>query len=971
MKKVDISGNFYLGDTFKNGLQVHEPENYRERPNIFHQELPLKAGTYQLEFYYDILLDREKGLAIGNHYDHFCGFAIDGEAIMLSFALQEESNRLYRACTKFDLPTDKTVRLSLSLYASRVIRVLLCSEREDFWSGKQVFSAVTPQSDGQAALIRGIPFLLRKCTHYHNPAFFRHGRYPNLDRGNLAAPGNEAVYDIGGARVDEAYFLGMHHDYDLANGSWYSPKGDEGYSHFIGDQAGQLEIDCEDGQQLTIPLIFGFNLWYVKAWDMIWHNCVYEEGVGGENRDAALFSGDESAKTLLQDNISLVDGMRLMGSNTHNARYIFCLSLEGKRVRRIRVVADPAFYGFPIVSAITLQTRDKKIDALTPLSFGNPYVSHITPTRMEFIKEKKYMGQTEKIKKLLYDFVLENPILKIPMIPKNYFGPHYDFCGCNEAIIAATYLYHNGPECAAYIADSGTGCMSSTQNKSVMNYTQGTGIWIKGGSLHSNHKDKNIDYSLSQWFLDYKQKSPGEWPGVGNAWSRGVGQLLREAAVFGYDKFIKSYINWLDHALLTEANPPHFNRVVGEPKFMRQIRTVGQTIEEGVRENDGHGICMMGRAVAWYYLGYPLDFNREHFAVTKAAVDWLSWQLQTDTLFPGARKDVLFTESECVHGGSDIFSTYNCVFGLKLSIRMAEQLGEKPLASKWGELYKRLIQGILDHLTVDSPFGQVFRKVESTDWQDYCHIIPFITLAPDGDSYLPLEKYSVQDEMHKKLLEISQNTYQMLLSNGNYNNLRMFGYGQGMMTQTALLLDEMENCERLLHLMLRCCYLKNLGGYISPEGIILHKSGEFYTPVNGYMGQDSHVADSTKAVRLLLGIDDNDSNILHLVPRMPHAWDKMRICDYPVMIKNKREKISYLFEKEHNEIRFSYQLSTPAHQVKIRLGALPKGAIVKKVFFSKNPIGFEQKTSGDSDWVYLDTLAEQMQADLRILLEQK
>ena len=37
--------------------------------------------------------------------------------------------------------------------------------------------------------------------------------------------------------------------------------------------------------------------------------------------------------------------------------------------------------------------------------------------------------------------------------------------------------------------------------------------------------------------------------------------------------------------------------------------------------------------------------------------------------------------------------------------------------------------------------------------------------------------------------------------------------------------------------------------------IIAHTSGQFYLPVIGYSGQDSHVVDSTKVERLLPGID--------------------------------------------------------------------------------------------------------------------
>jgi hypothetical protein len=80
----------------------------------------------------------------------------------------------------------------------------------------------------------------------------------------------------------------------------------------------------------------------------------------------------------------------------------------------------------------------------------------------------------------------------------------------------------------------------------------------------------------------------------------------------------------------------------------------------------------------------------------------------------------------------------------------------------------------------------------------------------------------------------------------NYTCLRSYGYGQGMMTQAALLLDEMNDAENFINLLVTHCYLPRLEGWTAPEGIILHKSGEYWVPVNGYLGQDSHLADSQK-----------------------------------------------------------------------------------------------------------------------------
>ena len=57
--------------------------------------------------------------------------------------------------------------------------------------------------------------------------------------------------------------------------------------------------------------------------------------------------------------------------------------------------------------------------------------------------------------------------------------------------------------------------------------------------------------------------------------------------------------------------------------------------------------------------------------------------------------------------------------------------------------------------------------------------------------------------------------------------------------------------------------------------------GRYYLSVNGYRGQDSHLADSTKALRLMLGVDDNRKDYLRLVPRFPCRLDKAVGVGYP------------------------------------------------------------------------------------------
>jgi hypothetical protein len=231
-----------------------------------------------------------------------------------------------------------------------------------------------------------------------------------------------------------------------------------------------------------------------------------------------------------------------------------------------------------------------------------------------------------------------------------------------------------------------------------------------------------------------------------------------------------------------------------------------------------------------------------------------------------------------------------------------------------------------------------------------------IQLAPDGITYTPLQDYANADPVTQKFLEIDTNSYNYLMKDRNYYFLRSYGYGQGMITQAALLLDRMNDAENLINMMVTHCYLPRLEGWTAPEGIILHKSGEYWVPVNGYLGQDSHLADSQKALRLMLGIDDNDAEHLRIIPRYPGSWDQMAISGFPVLTGNQRQKITYSYTRKTDGQEFYYKFQRDVSDLSIRLGPVPDGRKISGAFYNGKRIAFEELKSGDSMWVWIRDL---------------
>jgi hypothetical protein len=188
----------------------------------------------------------------------------------------------------------------------------------------------------------------------------------------------------------------------------------------------------------------------------------------------------------------------------------------------------------------------------------------------------------------------------------------------------------------------------------------------------------------------------------------------------------------------------------------------------------------------------------------------------------------------------------------------------------------------------------------------------------------------------------------------DYDCLRMYGYGQGMMTQAALLMDEMGDAEKFVDMLVTHAYLPQLGGWGSPEGIVTHRSGKYYQAVNGYAGQDSHIADSTKALRLMLGLDDNDPSHLRLVPRFPASWAHMSIKDYPVLTGNARQKLAYDFTRTDTSLTFVLKLEHEAGPISVRLGPLPANKKVADAKVNNKSVSYREEASGDSRWVWVE-----------------
>ena len=304
--KCDITGNWRdIGRPFSAEVISIEPALPDGGKRSFEQQLAGMSSDCDLEIEYLPSLDMAPdhvGDAIEQRFRDFRGLAVDGKPVALNWKQTAKSPFKYAARCRLNRPPEgESLRLTLECRDTRPPRTRLLGAKLAVEGSK--FQALAPaEGKGELLVAHGIPFLAGQVSYDRNawttPVVNHVG-------GRTPAAGLAAPYD-GNTRLDAAdtpvrtiHFLGMIHIEDWGSGSWYTPKGDHGYSHFVGDKAGDILLAWSDGSVTEIPLIFGWNLWYSRPWDLQWGN-------RAENVQKTIFGGDAAKLRLIPDALALL-----------------------------------------------------------------------------------------------------------------------------------------------------------------------------------------------------------------------------------------------------------------------------------------------------------------------------------------------------------------------------------------------------------------------------------------------------------------------------------------------------------------------------------------------------------------------------------------------------------------------------------------------------------------------------------------
>ncbi|MGH7980470.1 MAG: hypothetical protein ACREE6_13925, partial [Limisphaerales bacterium] len=211
--------------------------------------------------------------------------------------------------------------------------------------------------------------------------------------------------------------------------------------------------------------------------------------------------------------------------------------------------------------------------------------------------------------------------------------------------------------------------------------------------------------------------------------------------------------------------------------------------------------------------------------------------------------------------------------------------------------------------------------------------------------------------------QVSEAAYQRLID--TYRPYQPFGfygqamgYGQGFVTQSALLLDRMDDATTMLDWVAKEVYdprFNRFNHFIVPEGVQISTDGRYWYPF-GDLGNGVQEGETVKTLRLVIGVDDTQAGRLQFYPRMPYGWSEIAVEKYPVVFEDagKMETtfLCYKLERAADGMKLQISADKDLGTVAMRLGPFEKQPETSDVQVNgQTPADASVEQSGDSWWV--------------------
>ena len=775
------------------------------------------------------------------------------------------------------------------------------------------------QSTNPATLYWAIPL-----SAENGPVIDRYG--VPFEQGTMSFPHNKgpAVVKIGGP-AKRIFLLGMT-DTGKPH-SWTNLH--EGYArrYFIGDEMGSIRVEYTDGSAQTFPLVFGESLW----WGTIFY------------ANPEPYFTDAGFRKALGKSLRLYPAAPVNDGN-----YVAVIVPKNSEIKDIVVKNSPVKVGVPVITGITVESGAGENIASGIAISGGP----LSPDFEKFAAEKslcamdvdtkRNQAALENLKRAFYvsDANFKQDVAV--QMPPGYSGPTVTFTGSIWATILANVFYANVQDIRDKITDDG---MYHTSTKGAPNWSLYSGFGTYQTNLGCYYKE---------------------------SWSRDMGRSLQELTALDYTnealrcadyciqtarlwedpsspKFDgQTSPNWFiahvhgDSAREPKVNgqlyPPHWGRIANKPQSWC------------VLENDGHGLISMFLYRLWLRLPDRDEWLRARWPDVKAAGDWVLWQFAHPEV-SGATNGILFTTSEASGMvGYSVYPDYTCINALRGLAEMAESIGETNSAAQWRDWADKMQTAIAQQYTINDPkYGRVW-TLRYAGWPNKSTVLGPLVLLADYEGFAPEDDDPILHPINEAAYQRLVDTYRPF----GFYGLAM-GYGQGIVTQSALLLDRMHDATKMLDWSAKEIYDPRFGSYITPEACDVDPTGRYLYRM-GDLGNGVQEAEIVKMLRLVIGVDDTKPDRLQFYPRMPYDWNEITVTKYPVLFDNAGENktafLSYHLKRVDGGMELKISTDRALGPVAMRLGPFEKQPEISKISINgQNPTGAVIEHSGDSWWV--------------------
>lgn len=724
-------------------------------------------------------------------------------------------------------------------------------------------------------------------------------------------------------KLNGFYLLGMTNSVDVGGNVWEDPRNAQN-RNWVGDLLGNVVISYADGKKVTYPIVLGESAFW-----------------------GTMFTGfpDPYGKDMAFTN-ALDNSLRLYPKGPSDVgRYIAYIKTDpGKQVTGVQLIDNPKKPGFPMVFGITAELSAGQPKPKGAVSTAWEFEPGVNSLRSLLPKGVETAARTKAINALmdnLYNTVDRVKNATEPIIPQGYNGPQVLFEGTPEAKVLSGIFHHNIKDMLDKLEPNGF-YNTSTLNAPSWGGYQGFGSFLsKYNSYH------------------------------GQMWTRDMGRTLVELACLGYpEKSQKS----VEYALLmsrvweTGPQPGMDIRELGRldvdgvrlPRHICRRLNYPTTVPgEGCFENDGHALISLAAWKVWQRIANPQQWWNQNREDLVGLGDWIVWQL--DNPKTSGAKGVLRTDSECSGGvGYSVYADYLCLEALLGLAEMADGSGDSEKAKLWRATAKRLEAGIDKYyITNDKQFGRMW-TLQSSGWPNQSTVLGPVIVQSDRAGFLPEQGKADWRDITTGNFNRMLKVYQPV----GFYGVAM-GYGQGFTTQAALMLDRMKEASVMLDWTARIVYDPRQGAYIVPEGSELHPDGKHWHRT-GDLGNGVQEAEIVKAIRLVVGIDDTNPNMIGIYPRMPLGWKKINAV-MPVLVTNgaKRMNIKMELQREGKKMLMQLRPTDSLGKVSFRVGPFAKKP-AGKVSSGSQAIPAGVKFSGDSWWVSFTAALPQSGLDLSV-----